>query len=144
MEAEFRHQKGVLATAVGYAGGHTNNPNYERVCGGDTGHAESVIVEFDPEIVSYRQLVDVFLALRDPTREHESGPEHGYQYRSAIFYKSPEQKAEALEAIAALNKSGKHRNPISVELAAAGPFHFAEEYHQQYEEKGGYGACRVR
>lgn len=140
MEAEFRHQKGVLATAVGYAGGHTNNPTYERVCDGDTGHAESVLVEFDPAAVTYRQLVDRFLAVRDPTHKHSDG----YQYRSAIFYHSPEQRAEAMEAINAVNRSGKYRNPVAVDLTPAGPFYRAEEYHQQYEEKGGYGVCRVR
>jgi peptide-methionine (S)-S-oxide reductase len=144
VEAEFRHLKGVIATAVGYAGGHTSNPTYDRVCGGDTGHAESVIVEYDPSIISFGQLLDVFWALRTPTHVHESGPEHGHQYRSAIFYNSQEQKAEALQSIAALNKSGKYREPVSVELAAAGTFYRAEEYHQQYEEKGGYGACRLR
>lgn len=130
----------MLATAVGYAGGHTNDPTYERVCGGDTGHAESILVEFDPAVVTYRQLVDRFLALRDPTRRHNDG----YQYRSAIFFHSPEQEAEAKKAIEALNRSGKYANPVSVELASAGPFYRAEEYHQQYEEKGGYGACRLR
>jgi peptide-methionine (S)-S-oxide reductase len=140
VEAEFRHQKGVLATAVGYAGGHTADPTYERVCEGGTGHAESVIVEFDPAVVTYRQLVDRYLALRDPTHKHNPG----YQYRSAIFYHSPEQRQQAEEAIATLNRSGKYSSPASVEVAPAGPFYRAEEYHQQYEEKGGYGACRIR
>jgi peptide-methionine (S)-S-oxide reductase len=144
VEAEFRHQKGVIASAVGYAGGHTSNPTYDRVCGGDTGHAESVILEYNPAVISYRQLLDVYWSLRTPTHIHESGPEHGYQYRSAIFYHTPEQKAQALESISALNKSGKYREAVSVELSPAGPFYRAEEYHQQYEEKGGYGACRVR
>ncbi len=88
--------------------------------------------------------MDVYWSLRTPTHVHETGPEHGYQYRSTIFYHTPEQKAEALESIAALNKSGKYREPVSVELTSAGPFYRAEESHQQFEEKGGYGACRIR
>ena len=135
MEAEFRHQKGVIATRVGYAGGHTENPSYGDVCRGDTGHAETVEVEFDPKQVSYEQLIEVFFDLHDPTVAMEA------QYRSAIFTHSPEQQVRALAARDKLARSGELDGKIVTEIAPAGRFWPAEAYHQQYVEKGGFSAA---
>ncbi len=140
METEFRHKKGVVATAVGYAGGHTNSPTYESVCSHGTGHAESVIVEYDPAEVSYEQLLSLFWESRDHTRPRRQGAQEGDQYRSIIFYHTPEQKAAAEASLNAREASGRKQ---SVEIIPAPEFHFAEEYHQQYEEKGRAGSCRL-
>lgn len=143
MEAEFRRIPGVLATAVGYTGGTTQNPSYQDVCRGDTGHAEAVRVEFDPSKVTYEQLLHVFWSQHDPTTPNQQGPNRGSQYRSAVFVHSDEQEAEAREALASLEAQKKFRGPIVTQISRAKPFYRAEEYHQQYEEKSGFAGCRL-
>jgi peptide-methionine (S)-S-oxide reductase len=137
VEAVFRQVDGVLDTAVGYAGGTTENPTYKDVCTGTTGHAEVVQVEFDPDKVSFDRLVDAFWANHDPTTLNRQGPDFGSQYRSAIFYHSPEQQAAAQASMAREQASGRYRRPIVTQIEAAGPFYPAEEYHQRYLEKRG-------
>jgi len=144
VEAAFRQTPGVVSTAVGYSGGHTIDPTYEQVCGDRTGHAEVVQVEFDPSQVSYEQLLDVFWKSHDPTQVDRQGPDVGSQYRTAIFYLSPEQKATAEASKARLDASGKLGRPVATEIAAAGTFWRAEEYHQQYLEKRGLASCHIR
>jgi peptide-methionine (S)-S-oxide reductase len=137
VEAEFREGPGVVDVAVGFAGGTTVNPSYEDVCTGRTGHAEVVEVTFDPAQVSYEQLLDVFWKIHDPTTRDRQGPDFGTQYRSVIFYHSPEQRDAAMRSKAALEASGRFRRPIVTEISPAGPFYRAEEYHQRYLEKQG-------
>jgi peptide-methionine (S)-S-oxide reductase len=143
VEATFRQIEGVKATAVGYAGGALENPTYEQVCTDRTGHAEVVEVEYDPERVSYERLLDVFWENHDPTTLDRQGPDIGRQYRSAIFFHTPEQERLALASKAALAASGKHRRPIVTEITPASTFYRAEEYHQQYLEKRGLSSCRI-
>ncbi len=135
VEAAFRKVPGVTDTAVGYAGGTAASPTYQDVCRGDTGHAEVVQVTFDPDAVSYEQLLDVFFDSHDPTTLNRQGPDVGSQYRSAIFTHDEGQAAAAAAAKQA--KQAGFRQPIVTEVAAAGPFHMAEDYHQQYFEKQG-------
>jgi peptide-methionine (S)-S-oxide reductase len=144
VEQEFRKQKGVVATAVGFSGGHTKNPTYREVCEHDTGHAETVQVEFDPKVVTYAQLLSVFWDLHDPTTLNRQGPDVGDQYRSAIFYYSAEQKALAQSTREQLQKSGELSGPIVTQIVPATEFTKAEEYHQQYVEKGGWASCHRR
>ena len=144
VEQEFRKQKGVLATAVGYMGGHTANPTYADVCTDATGHAETVEVEYDPRVVSYDQLLDLFWNLHDPTTPNRQGPDFGSQYRSAIFFFTPEQKAKAVASKDRLQASGELSAPIVTEIQPASKFTKAEAYHQQYVEKGGFAACHLR
>ncbi len=144
VEEEFRKEPGVLATAVGYSGGHTDHPSYEDVCSGTTGHAESVRVEYDPKVIAYDRLLDLFWNLHDPTTKNRQGPDVGEQYRSVIFFFNPEQKAAALASRDRLQKSGEVRAPIVTEIVPAVAFTNAEEYHQQYVEKGGRAACHLR
>src|SRR5580658_6549734 len=134
VEAEFRKVKGVKATAVGYTGGRTEDPTYHEVCTDTTGHAEAVEVEFDPSEVSYEQLLDVFWANHDPTQLNRQGPDWGKQYRSAIYFFTPEQEAAAKASRDALAKSGKFSRPIVTEIVPASEFWKAEDYHQQYLE----------
>jgi peptide-methionine (S)-S-oxide reductase len=141
VEETFRKVKGVTATAVGYSGGTMANPTYEDVCTDRTGHAEAVQVEFDPAQVSYEELLKVFWENHDPTTVNRQGPDIGRQYRSAIYYHTPEQKAAAERFKEQLQKSGKYRRPIVTEITPAGPFYRAEEYHQQYLVKRGLGQC---
>ena len=141
VEAAFRQVPGVLSTAVGYSGGHVENPSYEVVCGGRTGHAEVVEVEYDPSVVSYDQLLDVFWENHDPTTLNRQGPDIGSQYRSAIFYLSPEQGATARASKERMSSSGRFTRPIVTEITAASPFYRAEDYHQQYLEKRGEARC---
>jgi peptide-methionine (S)-S-oxide reductase len=143
VEAAFRQIPGVLATAVGYIGGRTNNPTYEDVCTDETGHAEAVEVEYDPARVSYNQLLDVFWQEHDPTQLNRQGPDVGSQYRSAIFFHSPAQQAAALASKEALEKSGRYRRPIITEILPAVEFYKAEDYHQQYLEKRGLASCKI-
>jgi peptide-methionine (S)-S-oxide reductase len=143
VEGEFRKLKGVSATTVGYSGGEMENPTYEDVCTDRTGHAEVVQVEFDPGQIGYEELLDVFWGIHDPTTLNRQGPDAGKQYRSAIFYHSPEQKAAAEASKDRLEKSGKFKKPIVTQIAEAGPFYRAEEYHQQYLEKSGASSCRT-
>lgn len=145
VEADFRQIPGVIATAVGYAGGHKPNATYKEVCNGDTGHAEVVLVEFDPKKVKYEYLVRVFYENHDPTTPNRQGPDFGEQYRSAIFTFDDMQVEAAKKVTADLTAKKKFRNPIVTQIAPAGPFWMAEEYHQQYYEKKGifHNACRL-
>ena len=144
VEAAFREVKGVTATTVGYTGGVTENPTYKEVCSGRTGHAEAVQVEYNPAVVSYGDLLDVFWGSHDPTTPNRQGPDVGAQYRSAIFYHTPEQKAAVAASKEKLDKSGRWKKPIVTEIAPASTFHRAEEYHQQYLEKKGLATCHIR
>ena len=135
VESSFRQVKGVTDVAVGYSGGQTENPSYEEVCTGNSGHAEVVEVQFDPTIVNYEQLLAVFFDCHDPTQLNRQGPDFGSQYRSAIFFNDPEQEAAARAAKATEDKSGRHGAPVVTEITGAGPFHRAEDYHQRYIEK---------
>lgn len=143
VESTFRNIRGVTDAAVGYAGGATDNPTYEDVCGRDTGHAEVVQVEFDPNVVGYRELLDVFWANHDPTTLNRQGPDMGSQYRSVVFYHSDEQRAAAEETKEKLNLSGKFRRPIVTQIESAPSFYRAEEYHQRYLEKRGMAHCAI-
>lgn len=137
VESTFRAVPGVLDVAVGYTGGRTEHPSYEQVCTGRTGHAEAVDVTYDPSRVSYEDLLAVFFENHDPTTPNRQGPDVGEQYRSAIFVHSPEQEKAARDRIAALTAEKRFRRPIVTEIAPAGPFWRAEEYHQRYFEKRG-------
>jgi peptide-methionine (S)-S-oxide reductase len=144
-EKSFWQTRGVISTAVGYEGGITPNPSYEEVCSGRTGHAEAVRVVFDPKVVSYPELLKVFWESHDPTQGMRQGNDVGTQYRSAIFYRSPEQKAAAEESLAAyqqrLTQAGY--GTVTTEIQQAPEFYFAEDYHQQYlsSNKNPYGYC---
>ncbi len=144
VEDAFRRQPGVLATAVGFMGGHTANPTYEEVCTADTGHAETVVVAFDPEVVSYAALVALFFDLHDPTTLNRQGPDVGDQYRSAIFTYGDAQRTEALAARNRVQASGELAGPIVTEITAASAFTPADAHHQQYVEKGGLASCHPR
>jgi peptide-methionine (S)-S-oxide reductase len=143
VEAAFRQVEGVLDTAVGYSGGRLENPTYEDVCSGRTGHAETVQVEYDPSRVSHEQLLDVFWENHDPTTLNRQGPDVGEQYRSAIFFHTPEQQAAATASKAKLENSGKYKRPIVTQIQPASKFYRAEEYHQRYLEKHGLAHCRI-
>jgi peptide-methionine (S)-S-oxide reductase len=143
IETAFRNIPGVVDAAVGYSGGHTQNPTYKDVCTDETGHAEVVQVTFDPSKLSYEQLLDAFWKMHDPTQVNRQGPDFGSQYRSAIFFHSPEQKAAAEKSKAALQAGGKFRKPIATEITPAGLFYRAEEYHQRYLEKRGAASCHI-
>lgn len=143
IEANFRRVPGVLDAVSGYSGGHMENPSYKDVCTDETGHAEVVQVTFDPAKVSYEKLLDTFWQMHDPTQVNRQGPDFGSQYRSAIFFHSPEQEAAAKKSKAALDASGKFRRPIATEITAAGAFYRAEEYHQRYLEKRGATSCHI-
>ncbi|HOJ34870.1 MAG TPA: peptide-methionine (S)-S-oxide reductase MsrA [Candidatus Hydrogenedentes bacterium] len=144
VEATFRSVKGVVSTSVGYTGGWTENPTYEMVCTDKTGHAEAVEVVFDPQVVSYEDLLNVFWECHDPTQKNRQGPDIGTQYRSAIFYHSPEQEEAGRRSKEQLEKSGKYKRPIVTEIVPASMFWRAEEYHQQYLEKRGLATCYIR
>jgi peptide-methionine (S)-S-oxide reductase len=141
VEEAFRIVPGVVSTTVGYTGGHLARPTYERVCQGDTGHAEAVEVEFDPAQVSYGQLLQVFWASHDPTTLNRQGPDFGEQYRSAIFCLNPEQEWQAAESMNNLEREGKFKRPIVTQIAKATEFYRAEDYHQQYLAKRGIKIC---
>ncbi len=143
VEAAFRQVKGVVATAVGYMGGTLDKPTYEDVCTDRTGHAEVVQVEYDPAQVSYEVLLEVFWANHNPTTLNRQGPDVGTQYRSAIFYHTPEQEAAAKASKEKVQASGKYKRPIVTEITPAATFYRGEEYHQQYLEKRGMGQCHV-
>ena len=144
VEAAFRQVKGVSSTAVGYLGGTLKNPTYKDVCTGKTGHAEVVQVEYDPTVVSYETLLKVFWENHDPTTLNRQGPDVGDQYRSAIFYHTPEQKAAATESKQKLQESGEFKNNIVTEITPASTFYLAEDYHQQYLEKRGLSKCGIK
>jgi peptide-methionine (S)-S-oxide reductase len=143
VEAKFRQIPGVVDALVGYSNGHTENPTYKDVCTDETGHAEVVQVEFDPEKVKYETLVEAFWYLHDPTQVNRQGPDFGKQYRSAIFTHSSEQEEIAKKSKAALEASKKFPRPIATEITPAGKFHRAEEYHQRYLEKRGMASCHI-
>ena len=143
VEAAFRQVKGVTATRVGYAGGQLENPTYRDVCTDATGHAEVVEVEYDPAQVSYEDLLTVFWKSHDPTTPNRQGPDVGTQYRSAVFFHNPAQEAAAIASKERLDKAGAFRRPIVTEIAPAGPFYRAEDYHQQYLEKRGLASCHL-
>ncbi|MER3423927.1 MAG: peptide-methionine (S)-S-oxide reductase [Nitrospiraceae bacterium] len=138
LEAVYDQMKGVESVESGYMGGQVPNPTYEQVCMGRTGHAEAVRLTFDPKIVSYRELLEVFFIIHDPTTLNRQGNDVGTQYRSAIFYHSPEQKAVAEDVIAALTKEKVFDRPIVTEVVPAGPFYMAEDYHQEYFARNPY------
>ena len=143
VEDAFRAVQGVHEAVVGYCGGSIPDPGYERVCGGGTGHAESVEVSFDPQEVSYADLLDVFWSMHDPTTLNRQGPDVGTQYRSAIFYHDEAQKEMAEGSKESLEASRKHERPVVTEIAPALPFYRAEEYHQSYLAKRGLGSCHA-
>lgn len=142
VEETFRLTKGVKETAVGYCGGRSKNPTYEDVCSGTTGHAEAVQVKFDPAEISYEKLLKIFWENHNPTTWHQQGPDVGSQYRSVIFYHTPEQKVTAEKSKQELEKSGRLRKPIVTEVVPATEFYRAEEYHQKYHLKNG-GNCHI-
>ena len=143
VEEEFRKVKGVKDTAVGYAGGGVPNPTYSDVCTDRTGHAEVVEVDYDPAEVSYETLLDVFWNGHDPTQLNRQGPDVGTQYRSVVFFHSPEQEAAAQTSRARLEESGRLRRPIATVIEPAPTFWKAEDYHQRYLEKRGLGSCHL-
>jgi peptide-methionine (S)-S-oxide reductase len=137
VEDIFRKTKGVTNTMVGYSGGWMKNPTYEDVCTDTTGHAEVVQVEYDPKTIPYEDLLDVFWSSHDPTQLNRQGPDIGVQYRSVIFYHSPEQEKTAKQSKEKLEKSGRFARPIVTEIKPAQEFYKAEDYHQQYYAKCG-------
>ena len=141
MEEAFREIKGVVKTEVGYMGGTMKNPTYEDVCSHKTGHAEVVRLEFDPEVVPYEKLLDVFWSIHDPTQKNRQGPDVGTQYRSAIFYHNEEQKKAAEKSLKEEQK--KYDKQIATEIVKATIFYPAEEYHQKYLMKKGLKTCGI-
>jgi peptide-methionine (S)-S-oxide reductase len=144
VEATFRQIPGVISTRVGYIGGKTENPTYKEVCTDGTGHAEAVEVEFDPSKVAYNDLLQVFWENHDPTQVNRQGPDWGTQYRTAIFYHSPEQQAQAEASKQALEQSHRYPKPIATQIVPAVTFYPAEDYHQQYLEKRGLASCHIK
>jgi peptide-methionine (S)-S-oxide reductase len=142
VEAAFRKQRGVISTEVGYAGGHLSHPTYKDVCSDRTGHAEVVRIVFDPARVSYEQLLRLFFEIHDPTTKNRQGPDVGSQYRSIIFYHTPEQEKTAREFVQELEVSGQFEDRLVTEIVPEAPFYRAEEYHQRYHEKHG-GNCQI-
>ncbi len=142
VEEAFRCLKGVIKTTVGYMGGITENPNYQDVCTGRTGHAETVEVIYDPTIISYEELLKAFWETHDPTTLNRQGPDIGDQYRSVIFYHNEDQKQAAQASKEKLEKSGKYNREIVTQIIAAPTFYPAEDYHQQYLMKRGRKSCR--
>ena len=143
LEAVFDRLKGVQSVESGYAGGKVTNPSYEAVCGGNTGHAEVVRIEFDPDVLSFKDLLRTFFAIHDPTTRDRQGNDVGTQYRSVIFAQTPEQRAEAKAVIAELTQAGLWRDPIVTEVTDTAPFYSAENYHQEYfQRNGGQPYCQ--
>lgn len=143
VEADFRQAQGVVDAAVGYSGGHTDNPTYRDVCSGATGHAEVCEVDFDPAQISYEQLLQLFFSMHDPTTLNRQGPDVGSQYRSAIFYLNDEQKQKAEAYKEKLNGEKTFGKPVVTEITPASKFYRAEEYHQQYFKKTGSAHCHT-
>ena len=144
VEATFRQIPGVTATRVGYTGGNLGNPTYKDVCTDSTGHAEAVEIEYDPAKVSYGDLLNVFWENHDPTQLNRQGPDFGTQYRSAIFYHSPEQEQAASASKQALEESRQFSRQIVTQIVPAVTFYEAEDYHQQYLEKRGMATCHIK
>jgi peptide-methionine (S)-S-oxide reductase len=143
VEATFRQLAGVTATRVGYIGGNTERPTYKEVCTDRTGHAEAVEVDYDSSKISYDKLLDVFWANHDPTQLNRQGPDWGTQYRTAIFFHSPEQEAAAKASKQKLDNSHRFSKPIVTQIVPAVTFYEAEDYHQQYLEKRGLASCHM-
>jgi peptide-methionine (S)-S-oxide reductase len=143
VQAEFDKVKGVVQTTVGYTGGRTEKPTYNDVCSDATGHAEALQVVFDPAVVTYEQLLDKFWSMHDPTTLNRQGPDFGSQYRSAIFFHSPEQQAAVNALKEKLEKARRFRRPIVTQIVPAATFWPAEEYHQKYFKKHGGGSCHI-
>jgi peptide-methionine (S)-S-oxide reductase len=142
VEESFRKIKGVKSTMVGYTGGRLANPTYRDVCTDLTGHAEAIQLQYDPQVVTYEDLLKVFWSTHNPTTKNRQGPDVGSQYRSVIFYHTPEQELSARRSIEELEKSGRFsNNRIVTEVVPASTFYKAEEYHQKYYEKRGGGSC---
>ena len=141
VEASFRKIKGVISTTVGYMGGALKNPSYEDVCTDKTGHIEVVQIEFDPKVVTYEYLLEIFWKIHDPTQLNRQGPDIGTQYKSVIFYHDDKQKKKAEESKIKQEKLKKHSKPIVTEILKEKTFNKAEEYHQQYFEKMGESNC---
>jgi peptide-methionine (S)-S-oxide reductase len=144
VEATFRQLPGVLSTRVGYTGGHSSNPTYKQVCTDTTGHAEAVEIDYDPAKLSYDKLLEVFWENHDPTQLNRQGPDWGKQYRSAIFFHTPEQEASAKASRERLEKSHRFSKPIVTQIVPAETFFEAEDYHQQYLEKKGLATCHIK
>ena len=144
VEATFRQLPGVISTRVGYTGGQTSNPTYKEVCTDRTGHAEAVEVTYDPAKISYEKLLEVFWENHDPTQVNRQGPDFGTQYRTAIFYTTPEQEKAAKASKAELEASHRFSRPIATQIVPAVTFYEAEEYHQQYLEKKGLASCHIK
>jgi peptide-methionine (S)-S-oxide reductase len=144
VEATFRQLPGVISTRVGYTGGNSVNPTYHDVCTNRTGHAEAVEVDYDPSKISYDQLLNVFWENHDPTQLNRQGPDWGTQYRSAIFYHSPEQETAAKKSKEALAQSSRFHKPVVTQIVPATTFYEAEDYHQQYLEKRGLASCHIK
>lgn len=143
VEARFQQLPGVIATAVGYEGGLLASPTYQQVCTDRTGHAEAVEIDFDPSKISYQQLLDEFFVLHDPTQLNRQGPDWGSQYRSVVFYHSPEQEKAAKETIARLTAEKRFSKPVVTQVVPAETFWRAEDYHQKYLEKRGAVSCHI-
>lgn len=143
VESFFKQVKGVLETTVGYTGGTTINPAYRQVCTGITGHAEAVQIKYDPRTVSYGELLSLFWRMHDPTTPNRQGPDEGTQYRSAIFYHNEEQRKAAERSKEEFDRSGVYLNKATTQIVPASTFYAAEDYHQDYFEKHGGGACHV-
>lgn len=143
VEDRFRQQEGVIDAVSGYAGGHLDNPSYREVCTDTTGHAEVVEVTYDPQRVSYETLLNLFWGMHNPTTLNRQGPDIGTQYRSVIFFHTPEQEQLARASKEALDRSGRFTGPVVTQIQPAPTFYPAEEYHQRYLEKHGRGGCHV-
>ncbi len=144
VEPAFDELKGVESVESGYTGGRMANPSYKQICTGTTGHAEAIRVTFNPRLVSFAELLEVFFTIHDPTTLNRQGNDVGTQYRSAIFYQSPEQKATAEQVIRKMSEAGVWRNPIVTQVVPAAPFYVAEDYHQEYFRQNGHQPyCQV-
>ncbi|MFP4106581.1 MAG: peptide-methionine (S)-S-oxide reductase MsrA [Phycisphaerae bacterium] len=143
VEHSFQHVPGVKTVTSGYTGGHVDNPSYRQVCSDRTGHAEAVRVVYDPEEVSYEELLDVFWQIHNPTTPNRQGPDVGSQYRSAVFYHNESQEQAARAKKQELEESGQFNRPVVTEISPASTFWEAEEYHQDYYKKHGKGNCPV-
>jgi peptide-methionine (S)-S-oxide reductase len=143
VEAEFRKLEGVASTRVGYVGGSLSAPTYEDVCSDTTGHAEAVEIEFDSTVIGYEDLLEAFWSSHDPTSRNRQGADVGSQYRSGIFFHSPEQQAAATASRDRIEAEGRLRGPVVTEITPASTFWEAEAYHQQYLEKRGLASCRI-
>lgn len=143
VEERFAGLPGVTATEVGYTGGTTRDPTYREVCSHTTGHAESVRVQYDPEVISYERLLEAFFAMHDPTEWNRQGPDVGSQYRSAIFYHTPEQERAAREAARRIETSGALKRPVATQIVAAGLWWRAEDYHQKYFHNHARWGCAI-